>query len=102
MSMRPVHQHDCTTCKYLATTIDHRNCAVDWYVHAFTSHTTIIARHGNSGSNYTSYPDFILQPQYDANLTILADGSHCHASTAERFVAVGMLYRATLEAQGHA
>ena len=49
-----LYTHDCTRCFFLGSTVAN-NCWMDLYYHPNKSYSgTIIARYGNSGSEYTS------------------------------------------------
>lgn len=85
--MKPNYLHDCTKCLYMGTTGGHE--IIDWYMHdnSFPLGPTIIARYGDDGAAYSSYPSAILN---NVKLCSFADSPDLRAYSEQQMLAAGV------------
>ena len=59
LGVMPTHQHDCSMCKFITSTMSSRGFVTDWYYHSFQGET-VVARYSSEGADYSSWPRSIV------------------------------------------
>lgn len=91
MSMKPIYEHDCPKCQYVATVLGRRRgMEMDWYVCPDGADGgSVVGRQSNKDSDYWSMPVSMLDDRrYDE--TVVMD-TKVHGFSETRITAQAML-----------